>query len=400
MSGSADALHALLERTGSPRPDAPGLVLAPEGVGKTALLAHLGIQALLAEQKVLHVALGDLVDHVRVHYDEVLRARGLEGQEHATASVAIERRRMVLSYTERAFDPAHLADQVAMLADVAQFSPDLVLIDGLHEASWATHGQAIVAFTAKTGTPAWISISSEADGPSGPAAAVALRLVSERGAVAVDHLTPEGPERLPWTLDATTFAFGTPGQATPAPSLPAEKVTLYSGGAKGAEAAFGEAAERHGVREVSFTFEGHRQARTVGSVELSSRELEAGDVSLVYVSRRLHRTYNQHGLIRRVLQTLWHMVSRAQQIFVIGVIQDDKTVVGGTGWSVELARMWNKDLWVYDQDKHAWFHWQGDDWVEGTPTIHGSQICGTGTRYLDDEGLAAIEALFARSFAQ
>ncbi|MCB9683305.1 MAG: hypothetical protein H6733_17705 [Alphaproteobacteria bacterium] len=180
--------------------------------------------------------------------------------------------------------------------------------------------------------------------------------------------------------------------------LEAAACTVYSGGASGAEEAFGAAAAARGVREVNFTFDGHRQARTAGAVQLSPRELEAGDVSLVYVSRRLHRTYNQHGLIRKVLQTLWHMVSRAQQVFVIGVIQDDGTVVGGTGWSVELARMWSKELWVYDQEQHGWFTWTGHAWTAGEPTITAAQVCGTGTRYLDDTGRQAIDDLFARSF--
>ena len=33
---------------------------------------------------------------------------------------------------------------------------------------------------------------------------------------------------------------------------------LFSGGAPGAEARFGDCAERHGVEEVNFTFDGHR----------------------------------------------------------------------------------------------------------------------------------------------
>ena len=35
---------------------------------------------------------------------------------------------------------------------------------------------------------------------------------------------------------------------------------LFSGGAPGAEAAFGACAERHGVEEVNFTFDGHNMA--------------------------------------------------------------------------------------------------------------------------------------------
>ena len=53
---------------------------------------------------------------------------------------------------------------------------------------------------------------------------------------------------------------------------PAECI-LFSGGAPGAEAAFGEAAERHGVQEVNFTFEGHAIARRRGTRVLTREEL-------------------------------------------------------------------------------------------------------------------------------
>jgi hypothetical protein len=150
---------------------------------------------------------------------------------------------------------------------------------------------------------------------------------------------------------------------------------------------------------VNFTFEGHLQARVRGRYELSPKELAVGDVSLAYVSKRLNRAYNDKGgLIRGVLQTLWHMVSRSQQVFVIGQIQDDGTVVGGTGWSVELARMWSRDLWVFDQEKNGWYRWDGAGFVSGTPRITSMHLCGTGTRYLSADGRAAIEDLFRRSF--
>ncbi|MCB9669863.1 MAG: hypothetical protein H6736_15740 [Alphaproteobacteria bacterium] len=179
----------------------------------------------------------------------------------------------------------------------------------------------------------------------------------------------------------------------------ASDITLYSGGAKGSEEAFGELAARYGLTEVSFTFPGQKMSRTVGARELSARELEAGNVSMEDVSRRLSRTYSTEGtLIRKVLQTLWHIVSRAQKVFVVGQIQPDDTVVGGTGWSVELARMWNKDLWVYDTARQAWYHWSGGAWVPGEPRIDALHVAGTGTRKLDDGSRAALEALFARSF--
>ena len=67
--------------------------------------------------------------------------------------------------------------------------------------------------------------------------------------------------------------------------MKSEACILYSGAAKGAEAAFGEAAEKHGVEEVNFTFDGHKDLRTRGIRVLNHEELKQGDVSLEYVSR-------------------------------------------------------------------------------------------------------------------
>ena len=47
------------------------------------------------------------------------------------------------------------------------------------------------------------------------------------------------------------------------------KCTLYSGGMKGAEAAFGEAAEKWGLQETNFSYEGHVMAREKNVVVLS-----------------------------------------------------------------------------------------------------------------------------------
>ncbi len=59
-----------------------------------------------------------------------------------------------------------------------------------------------------------------------------------------------------------------------------EDFILFSGGAKGAEAEFGANAERFGIDEVNFTFEGHNLVRQRGLRVLNHEELKTGDVSL------------------------------------------------------------------------------------------------------------------------
>ncbi|MEZ5316093.1 MAG: hypothetical protein R2752_01700 [Vicinamibacterales bacterium] len=177
---------------------------------------------------------------------------------------------------------------------------------------------------------------------------------------------------------------------------------LFSGGAPGAETAFGECAERHGVEEVHFTFDGHKMGRSRGIRMLNHEELGAGDVSLEYVSRLMHRRYTDAATIRKILQTLWYQVNHGQEVYVIGVVLEDGTVRGGTGWGAEFAKLCNKPLHVFDQNKGVWERWTGTGWVvcgdADQPVITHPHFTGTGTRTLQANGRKAIEDLFARSF--
>ena len=177
---------------------------------------------------------------------------------------------------------------------------------------------------------------------------------------------------------------------------------LFSGGAPGAEAEFGAVAERYGVEEVNFTFDGHKIARQRGIRVLNHEELQNGDVSLEYVSRLMHRRYTDSPTIRKVLQTLWYQVNNGQEIYVIGAILDDGTVRGGTGWGAEFAKLCNKPLFVFDQDQNAWFKWAQDSWsrLHATPVMTHTHVTGTGTRNMRDNGRKAIDDLFRVSFGQ
>src|SRR4249920_1651699 len=183
------------------------------------------------------------------------------------------------------------------------------------------------------------------------------------------------------------------------PHMKPNDCILFSGGAPGAEAHFGACAERHGVEEVNFTFEGHKIDRHRGVRVLNHEELLSGDVSLAYVSRLMNRRYTEGPTLRKVLQTLWYQVNNGQEIYVIGTVQDDATVRGGTGWGAEFAKLCNKPLHVFDQEKNSWFEWSGEAWNAcGVPEITHPHFTGTGTRNLADNGRNAIEALFERSF--
>src|ERR1051326_1527393 len=170
----------------------------------------------------------------------------------------------------------------------------------------------------------------------------------------------------------------------------ADECILFSGGMKGAEAAFGTCAEKFDVEEVNFTFEGHPTECHRGIRVLNHEELRNGDVSLEYVSKLMHRKYHDAPTIRKVLQTLWYQVNSGQEIYVIGTILPDNTVRGGTGWGAEFAKLCNKELHVFDQDKDGWFRWGGSEWqplrADASSVITCPHFTGTGTRNLQPNG--------------
>jgi hypothetical protein len=179
----------------------------------------------------------------------------------------------------------------------------------------------------------------------------------------------------------------------------ASEFTLFSGGAQGAEAEFGRQAEMAGVAEVNFSFEGHKIERTRGLRMLTQEELMRKDVSLTYVSKLLARNFSNAPLIRMVLRVIIYQVDAGLEVFVVGNILENGTVNGGTGWGAEFAKICNKPLFVFDQVKNGWFTWKNDAWESvAAPVITKSHFTGTGTRFLEDNGRAAIAGLFTRSF--
>ncbi len=385
---------------GGLRPGEVGAIHSRAGVGKSSLLVHLALERLLRAEPVLHVAVQGGVESVRDAYESIFSGlhHAQKPLDRAEALLSVERHRVIHCTRGRVPQAAAIDTLLQSLADAMEFAPRLVVIDGLQPT--AEEIVALRDLAARRGFSVWCAFTP-AQAVDDARFDISLEMVPERSLVWL-HVRKgrDATVPAPIRLESPSFVAREEDAPLPGPSTRVKptECTLYSGGAHGSEAAFGEAAERWGVREVNFTFDGHVQARTRGAHPLTEQELAAGEVSLAYVSRRLRRGYGEGTMIRRVLQSLWHQVGAAQVVYVVGAIQEDGTVTGGTGWSVELARMWNKRLWVFDQEKGGWYRWNGEDWVEGVPVIDATAICGTGTRYLSPVGKEAIDALFERTF--
>ena len=413
----------ILEKTlsGGLRPGGLGLVLAPAGVGKTAFLVQIGLDAIMRENKVLHVALGQNTDHVQAWYDALFNdmAGNRHDEEIEELRTSSARFRVLQTFADTAFSPQRLEQAVGLFLTHMNFKPDVILIDGFDWlcASNVRIAAAIGAFRScahRNGAQLWMtaqpntSLAMTASSPIMPPCGtyeelidVAIYLEPAGTSVCVRVLKNNGHDTIPdphLLIHCDTLSLATVDAERPL-NLPPGAHTLLSGGAQGAEAIFGQCAEQWGLHEINFSFDGHEPARIKNIIKLSGSELAQGEVSDAYLSAQMHRNYPATPLFRKVLQSIWHQVSTAGEVFVVGFVQPDATVRGGTGWSAELAKHWRKPVHVFDQEKNLWFIWRDGAWAEASlPVISHTRFTGTGTRFLTEQGRAAIMALFDRSF--
>jgi hypothetical protein len=406
-----------------------GVVVSRAGVGKTAMLVQIALDDLLRDRKVLHISHEHAVDHVRAYYDEIFHEIAAKSrlEDPEAVRLELERGRLIYSHLGHAKTApmsvrggqsslAKILETLTFAREVAHFEPDVIIIDGFDFQNASEEAiKALGVLARERSVELWLSAMSHSrhapeQGLGDPIErfekylSVVVYLEGEREHVRLRLLKDHGAKdlaELALRLDPHSMCII--DEDVPPPSdrpRDARKFRLLSGGAKGAEAEFGACAERWHMTEQNYSFEGHKfLERTRGVVKLSDEELKKGDFSLVYVSKRLGRVLSDIPLVRNVLQTIWHQINGASEVFVVGQLQDDGTVRGGTGWGAELARLWNKPLYVFCQQKRAWFRWSGAAWeIHQQPVISSESFAGVGTQNLTDDGRAAIKELFQRSF--
>ena len=163
--------RTLLERDGHPGPG-PGrlaVVMARAGVGKTAFLVGIGIDALLSGQQVLHVSLERTVEKVRSWYDDLLtemlrREKKLE--LWAPVQLEIEKRRHIHTYVGRSFSVARLRNALELLRESMEFKPQVIILDRIEDvgADTVMIGE-LRALAAEVGAELWMACRTHRDGP-------------------------------------------------------------------------------------------------------------------------------------------------------------------------------------------------------------------------------------------
>jgi KaiC/GvpD/RAD55 family RecA-like ATPase len=399
-----------------------GVVMARAGVGKTAFLVQVALDDLMREKDVIHFALGQKLEHVQTWYDalfdDLAEYTALEDRQSVREDVM--HHHVIQAYGEHRLSVEQLEKSIALYGQHMKISPKAIIIDGFDwEGPMAETAAALGAFKStadRLGAELWMSAqvhrSKTPEHPTTITApcdqyrelidvAVFLEPHGDHATVRIlkDHNNKDiSDSHLTLACD-TLRLVNEDDEKDRRVQLPPSAFTLLSGGANGAEEEFGECAEKYHVHELNYTFHGRQMSRYKNAVMLDDHELGRGHVSHAYLQAQMHRTYPTTPQFQKMLDTIWHQVNTAGEVFVVGTVLPDKTVKGGTGWAAELARHWKKPLYVFDQEKHGWLEWTDAGWVaKENPVITKTRFCGTGTRFLSDDGRRAIQDLFARSF--
>lgn len=146
---------------GGLRPGELGVVLARRGVGKTALLVGLAVDALLQDRPVLHISTEESVGELRRFYAEVFQrlADSLGLPDRMQRQLDMERNRHILVYNRKEFSLDKLRQSAAFLAEAADFRPQVLVMDGTpryeHTEQWEIDG--LKELAGELGAAIWTS---------------------------------------------------------------------------------------------------------------------------------------------------------------------------------------------------------------------------------------------------
>jgi len=110
-----------------------GAVLARAGVGKTAFLVQLSLNALLRGKNVLHISLEDPVNKVSLWYKEVFN---LIADQYNVDQInqlweSVLPHRFIMTFRVEGFSVPKLQERLADLMEQNIFSPQMIIVDGL-----------------------------------------------------------------------------------------------------------------------------------------------------------------------------------------------------------------------------------------------------------------------------
>ena len=99
----------------------------------------------------------------------------------------------------------------------------------------------------------------------------------------------------------------------------------------------------------------HPRAKSLAP--LTHPDLDAATPIVTQAAFRLGRQIHHHISLQNI-QRIYHVIQPASLVLAVGYFDEfRKHVLGGTGWSVVMAQLLGKPLYVFHLDMEQWSWW-------------------------------------------
>lgn len=176
-----------------------------------------------------------------------------------------------------------------------------------------------------------------------------------------------------------------------------------SGGAIGADIAWGEIAQNNGHQVIHWSFDTHKPKIKENIYILTDDQLKVADPFLKQANKSLKRSFptrSKHvdDLLRR---DYWQVVDSDALYIVSWFIRDNSLlkINGGSAWAAQIyldvciANNKIPNLYMFEQNEELWYCWE-NKWVQKIPPTPTGIYAGIGTRDLNLAGLEAIQNIY------
>ena len=140
---------------------------------------------------------------------------------------------------------------------------------------------------------------------------------------------------------------------------------IYTGGAKGVDTHVERLCHLYGHTCVVLIPPCHPRAKSLAP--LTQSDLDAATPTVTQVAFRLGRQIH-HPISLQYIQRNYHVIQLASLVLAVGFFDElRKHLLGGTAWSVVMAQLLGKPLYVFVVDMEQWSWWN--------PTLGQYQPC-------------------------
>ncbi|OQX20690.1 MAG: hypothetical protein BWK76_00580 [Desulfobulbaceae bacterium A2] len=143
-----------------------GLVVARAGLGKTALLVQIAMDAILLERRVIHISIGQGIDKTCAWYTDIVREISQNAADTRALLDLVKQRRMIMTFKVSAFSRPKLEERLNDLVLQDIFRPSCLVIEGFDFVK-ADHSalEDLRELMEVMNIQAWFSVVSHRDDP-------------------------------------------------------------------------------------------------------------------------------------------------------------------------------------------------------------------------------------------